>query len=64
MTHEIDERVFVLLVCVFFLYLLSSYKRAWGQDKACLGLKVIRHNQAKKKQKQTNKKKTISFSKI
>ena len=48
MTHEIWARFYVvcLFVCMFFFYLLSSYKRAWGQHKACLRLKVIRHNQA------------------
>ena len=44
--HMKYERVFMLLVFLFFFYLLSSYKRAWGQHKACLRLKVIRHNQA------------------
>ena len=45
--HMKYECVFMLLfVCLFFFYLLSSYKRAWGQHKACLRLKVIRHNQA------------------
>ena len=43
-----------LFVCMFFFYLLSSYKRAWGQHKACLGLKVIRHNQAKKEKQTKN----------
>ena len=44
MTHEIRARFYV--VCLFVFYLLSSYKRASGQHKACLRLKVIRHNQA------------------
>ena len=39
----------LLFVCLFFFYRLSSYKRAWEQHEACLRLKVIRHNQAKKK---------------
>ena len=43
--------VFMLLFVYFFFYRPSSYKRAWGQHKAWLGLKVIRHNQAKKKKR-------------
>ena len=51
--HTMSALLCCLFVCMFFFYLLSSYKRAWGQHKACLRLKVIRHirqSQAKKKQ--------------
>ena len=45
-TWNMSALLCCLFVCMFFFYLLSSYKRAWGQHKACLRLKVIRHNQA------------------
>ena len=52
-TWNMSALLCCLFVCMFFFYVLSSYKRAWGQHKACLRLKVIRHirqSQAKKKQ--------------